>query len=245
MSIFDDKPELPNIIFPTLGGEVFWTELDRQSGYVLQQNDITGHCRILDAENCRVAWGVEGPMRAKLKEFAPVPFGNRPQYGDVIGVHRIGGAYDHYGIYESDDCVYEYAAKDHDFGEANIHVTTLKNFIRDSGNCFVLTFPSQHGTPGKLDVSSYVAGLIPQLAPVISLGPLIDLSELFRKIPYHLYTPEETIQRARSRLGETKYDLIFNNCEHFAIWCKTGIHESHQVDEVAKVLALLHPAHIS
>jgi hypothetical protein len=37
------------------------------------------------------------------------------------------------------------------------------------------------------------------------------------------------IQRAKSRLGETKYDLFFNNCEHFATWCKTGLHDSEQV----------------
>lgn len=37
------------------------------------------------------------------------------------------------------------------------------------------------------------------------------------------------IQRAQSRLGESKYSLLFNNCEHFATWCKTGSHESEQV----------------
>lgn len=37
------------------------------------------------------------------------------------------------------------------------------------------------------------------------------------------------IQRAESRLGENAYDLFDNNCEHFATWCKTGIHISEQV----------------
>jgi hypothetical protein len=37
------------------------------------------------------------------------------------------------------------------------------------------------------------------------------------------------IERAKSRLGESKYHLIFNNCEHFATWCKTGLHDSEQV----------------
>ena len=41
----------------------------------------------------------------------------------------------------------------------------------------------------------------------------------------------KSVARARSRLGEEKYALPFNNCEHFAIWCKTGVHESHQVNE--------------
>ncbi|MDU1323667.1 MAG: lecithin retinol acyltransferase family protein [Clostridiales bacterium] len=38
-----------------------------------------------------------------------------------------------------------------------------------------------------------------------------------RRTDYHLYSPEETVSRARSRLGEEKYALPFNNCEHFAI----------------------------
>ncbi len=37
------------------------------------------------------------------------------------------------------------------------------------------------------------------------------------------------IERAESRLGEEQYDLFFNNCEHFATWCKTGRRESAQL----------------
>ena len=49
---------------------------------------------------------------------------------------------------------------------------------------------------------------------------------------FKLYSPEETVVRALSRLGEDKYSLVLNNCEHFAIWCKTGVSESLQVDRV-------------
>ena len=41
-----------------------------------------------------------------------------------------------------------------------------------------------------------------------------------------------TVHRAMSRLGEQNYNLLFNNCEHFATWCKTGRHRSVQVDSV-------------
>jgi hypothetical protein len=37
------------------------------------------------------------------------------------------------------------------------------------------------------------------------------------------------VNRAISRLGENKYNLIFNNCEHFATWCKTGVSDSQQI----------------
>lgn len=39
-----------------------------------------------------------------------------------------------------------------------------------------------------------------------------------------------TLRRAMGRLGEQNYNLLFNNCEHFAHWCKTGRHRSSQVE---------------
>ena len=37
------------------------------------------------------------------------------------------------------------------------------------------------------------------------------------------------VQRAMSRVGERRYSLSGNNCEHFANWCATGIAVSQQV----------------
>lgn len=36
------------------------------------------------------------------------------------------------------------------------------------------------------------------------------------------YDPSTIIDRARSRLWENEYNLVFNNCEHFAKWCRSG-----------------------
>ncbi len=44
------------------------------------------------------------------------------------------------------------------------------------------------------------------------------------------FIPEFVIERAESRLGERRYDLFFNNCEHFADWCKTGREECDQLN---------------
>ena len=43
-----------------------------------------------------------------------------------------------------------------------------------------------------------------------------------------------TLRRAMSRIGEQNYNLLFNNCEHFATWCKTGRHHSGQIDSALK-----------
>lgn len=38
----------------TLGGKVWWRELDRKNGYILQQNLISQHFRIIDHEDYRI-----------------------------------------------------------------------------------------------------------------------------------------------------------------------------------------------
>lgn len=45
--------------------------------------------------------------------------------------------------------------------------------------------------------------------------------------------PGAVVARARSMLGQSGYDLVFNNCEHFATWCVTGERSSAQVETVA------------
>ncbi len=52
-----------------------------------------------------------------------------------------------------------------------------------------------------------------------------EYSEGFSFLPHHV------VERAESRLGEQKYNFLFNNCEHFATWCKTGISYSKQIND--------------
>ena len=52
-------------------------------------------------------------------------------------------------------------------------------------------------------------------------------------VPHTQCSPQGvTLRRAMSRIGEQNYNLLFNNCEHFATWCKTGRHHSAQVNSV-------------
>jgi len=65
--------------------------------------------------------------------------------------------------------------------------------------------------------------------------------EEFYRIDYpagDTYSVDEVVQRACDRLGEAKYNLVTNNCKHFAHWCKTGRAESEQVRKVADRAAL-------
>jgi hypothetical protein len=45
------------------------------------------------------------------------------------------------------------------------------------------------------------------------------------------FHPHEVVRRARMRLGEDRYSVLTNNCEHFCEWCVRGEHRSYQVDE--------------
>lgn len=46
------------------------------------------------------------------------------------------------------------------------------------------------------------------------------------------YSPSKTVKRAKSRLGETNYNLLQNNCEHFSVWAKSGNSKSYQLDNL-------------
>lgn len=55
-------------------------------------------------------------------------------------------------------------------------------------------------------------------------------SRIYQKEQPTAFIPEVVVERAESRLGERQYDLFFNNCEHFANWCKTGHRECEQLN---------------
>ena len=61
---------MPNFQIPTMGGHVFWNELANVNGWRLQKNMFTGHCRILDPDDVRRAWGGEDALTKALRQLA-------------------------------------------------------------------------------------------------------------------------------------------------------------------------------
>lgn len=53
------------------------------------------------------------------------------------------------------------------------------------------------------------------------------------------FTPQEVINRARSRLGQNHYHLLKNNCEHLCEWCLRGRERSYQVERLLRWLRIL------
>ena len=89
---------------------------------------------------------------------------------------------------------------------------------------------NHHGIDlGDGTVAHYLEGREILRSPVsdFSLGEVVSVMDHADASPAGV-----TLRRAMSRLGEQNYNLLFNNCEHFATWCKTGRHRSEQVDSV-------------
>jgi hypothetical protein len=73
----------------------------------------------------------------------------------------------------------------------------------------------------------------------------ISLEEFGGQRPVHVgVAPDcavasEVVRRARSRLGECRYDLLRNNCEHFSNWCQLGEARSEQVEALTTPMRIL------
>jgi hypothetical protein len=72
---------------------------------------------------------------------------------------------------------------------------------------------TQRGPVEEVDLSRFLAG-----------HPLS-----IRPTPSARFVGAEAVRRARSRLGENRYRLLTNNCEHFCAWCLLGESRSEQV----------------
>jgi hypothetical protein len=56
--------------------------------------------------------------------------------------------------------------------------------------------------------------------------------------PLGSFDRQTIVERAYSRLGENWYNVLLNNCEHFANWCVQGVHSSPQVNTLIGKAAL-------
>ena len=148
----------------------------------------------------------------------------QPKNGDVLRVNR--GLYSHYGVYVSDcnHVIHYTGATGPDDFNGIVRETTLAEFLNGSEDFSVCKFPEH---PNNLPVISGVKGL----------AKILQLIRIIKMMDYHLYSGEETVRRARSKLGSGGYNLALNNCEHFAVWCKTGVKDSSQVDRVLDIIS--------
>ena len=71
------------------------------------------------------------------------------------------------------------------------------------------------GNSGVVEYDDYVV-------KTATLAEFAQGAKIYRVEETPAYTPDEIMARAYSRMGERQYDLLFNNCENFATWCRCG-----------------------
>ena len=166
------------------------------------------------------------------------------KFGDVIYVERDCGifGYKHFGIYSGNRNVIHYAKSGNDEFDGVIRETSLAKFLDGDRDCYVCFF-DKHGRRQCSDdafLPARIFGTAAVTSRVSVFDLLIDVKEIYDLLfgeKAKLYSARETVERARSRIGEHGYNLLLNNCEHFAVWCKTGVEKSEQVEEIIRLVA--------
>ena len=184
-----------------------------------------------------------------------------PQRGDVIFTSRLG--YNHYGIYVSDAEVIHYCkdSKGNFIDDIKntitcngvIDKTSLSTFL-NGDKLYICNFNA--ATVNNLWKSGLLIGGLALLAsnPLVAGAALagkvllgvnvlkkandfIDNDSEKNRSAKKVFSPEETVARARAEQGKGGYNLVVHNCEHFAIWCKTGVSSSEQVKKIMKMVS--------
>lgn len=91
--------------------------------------------------------------------------------------------------------------------------------------------PPPTGSAHRVPASITVETATPE---EFSCGAIIECGKPDRSEARRRRPPAETIAAARARLGEGGYDLLHNNCEHFAYECVFGEHFCAQADAVRR-----------
>ena len=139
-------------------------------------------------------------------------------YGDVVCVE--GGLLKRYGIWTGENFI---LYGEDSRGKNRVHEESFRDFLSGAEHFAICEFPKKYGRPTQWEqpVSSVVM-------PQDKIWRILEWGRKARQ--YRRYSPHETVSRAQSKLGEGGY----LTSEHFAMWCKTGIAESHELEAIRK-----------
>lgn len=191
----DDRP-LPlnlNLVMPTMGGKLIWTDEWVRGEYRVQRNVLTGHYRLLDDQDRRLAWGTADQCRTRFmqvideRQLAPVT-------GEVVVLlHGLGrsrevmkpvGAY----LRERGDLVpigVNYASTREGIEQ---HAQALEKIVDQLDQATTIHFVCH--SLGNIVLRHYLADLErrppdarrPPLGRIVMLGPPNNGAQLARKL---------------------------------------------------------------
>lgn len=138
--------------------------------------------------------------------------------GDHVYALRMRGLYSHHAIDCGDGAVIHYAGS----SQRTFRVSRASHAEFAKG-CEVRVRSYEH----------FLAAVARGRDPALRLeGALRRAFDQLRGVAIEAldFSADAVMARAATRLGEQRFDLVLNNCEHFASWCKTGLSESRQVE---------------
>lgn len=124
-----------------------------------------------------------------------------------------------------------------DFVEARHYARSLDISQREIGDHLVTErdLYTHHGIyigdDRVIHYAGFANGISSGKIEITSLSSFINGRKTYvKRYSFPLYQGRDVVRRARSRLGEDLYNVLLNNCEHFATWCVMGEHKCTQLE---------------
>ena len=143
--------------------------------------------------------------------------------GDHIAFHRLSGAYWHHAIVEYID------EKEGKFGVIE-YTNTVKEIVQGfkDGAQAAASLLKNHGSQSE---SGEGKDYIPAMAKVKRTECKLENEDVYVFKHKKCLDPKKVVENAQGWLGKGGYNPFINNCEHFAMWCKTGKSSSDQINK--------------
>ncbi|XP_005088861.1 phospholipase A and acyltransferase 2 [Aplysia californica] len=134
--------------------------------------------------------------------------------GDLVEFKR--GVYSHWGVYVGNEDIIHLAGEDNDGINANVqaqHVLTVSGHRFDKAKVCRANFWT-----------------------IVGADPAYKNNTRDNK--WSPFPPHQVVKNALEKVGKKGYSLLYENCEHFAKWCRYGKAKSDQVDTVVTGVAV-------
>jgi len=218
----------PNLYAPTLGGWQFWTDEFVHRDWRIQRHCATEHCRLLDAENYRRAWGSYDDCRKRFDELCETenlaPLGPKV----VIALHGLGNsraAMSRLANYLRKDGDFEVLLVSYASTRADIetHAESLAKVVESLGEVREINFVAH--SLGNLVLRHYLADHTdeahgkqpdPRIKRIVMLGPPNQgarLAVLLKGLPLFPQVVGPSGQQLAEEWEEVSRHLATPNCE--------------------------------
>ena len=145
------------------------------------------------------------------------------EYGDVVYVGE--GEAQRFGIWTGESFV-QYAP--HNGGSRSVHEISFHNFLSGAAKVSVCRFPTHRNR--EILINAVIEAIEFRRYP----AHLLQLLEIIqRQMTYRIYSPWQTVRRAKNSIGRDDFDTG----EDFALWCKTGMIKHKEIEVASKILA--------